>query len=104
MSATSDDCERRRSPTDTSYRLSLVVDLITEEVPLADDDDSEHCSTDHRSPQSTQKQRDRAVDPLHLPDGGTIRTLDRHVIALIFIWITEARLPVDLQDLNPSRY
>lgn len=73
---------------------------MTPKIPLAEDEDHEDSSNEHRNLHGTQPHPDHAVEALHLPDGGAIRALD----PLMFISHTEARLPVDLEDLVPHRY
>ena len=101
LSAICEFYEQRRSLTDTGYGLCLIQDLRTKEVLLADDKDSEYCSTEHRNLHGTQEEPDHTVDPPHLLGGGAICALDQLLNLLILISMTEVLLPLDLEDLVP---
>lgn len=87
------------TPTDSGHGLRLIPELLTEEVHLADNENSEHRQTEHRNLHGAQEGPDQGVDALHLLNGGAIGAFDRLVGGLL-----EAGLPVDLEDLVPHGY
>jgi hypothetical protein len=88
--------------TDGCHGFSLVIDLFTEEVPLAHDEDEEYCSTVYGSLHDIKYPPDVLVDSRHGLLSGTIGTLNWS--SGIYTSISEARPPIDFQDLIPHRY
>lgn len=90
LSEIKDNAAKCDLPTDTRYRLSLIPDLVTKKVPLADDQNSEYCATEQRNSNNFQKRLDPAVDLSHLPNSRTIRALNCLVNLFSSIFIAES--------------
>jgi hypothetical protein len=68
--------------TNTSYRLSLIADLGTEEISFACDENRQYGTTEDRYFDETEEEPDHVVDAFHLSNGGAIRTLN-HVVGTL---------------------
>ena len=75
--------------------------LVTKKVSFAQDQNSENRAAEHGNLDNTQKKSDHVIDASHFPNSGAIRTLDQLVHSLIFVSVTEAGLPIDLENFAP---
>jgi len=90
--------------TDTRYGLSLIYDLLTPEVPFPNDEYSHDGRTENENLDGIQKQPNIGVHPVHSSWRSTICALNDLVTIFIPISITEALLPIYLEDFIPHRY
>jgi hypothetical protein len=90
-------------PTDTGNWLSLINDLVTKEVSLAEYKDGEDCSSEDWYLYGAQEKSYHIVDPLHPLVGCAIRPLDHSACIVGFAFIAKTFLPVDFEDFVPHR-
>src|SRR6266480_6033156 len=90
-----------RLPTNGGYGLCHIVDLRTEEVPLANYENSKYRSHEHGNLQSPEVSSNHAIDILHPADSSAICAFNWGVSWLAMVSSTRVCLPIGFEDLEP---